>query len=249
MRPTVTKNPWLPFGSGRDADLRLLCLPHAGAGASSYRAWGEGMSSRIAVCPVQPPGRETRRREQPETQVGPLVADLAASLAQESLTPYAIFGHSTGALSAFELCRQLRRMDAPPPVHLFVAGRRAPQIPMDQTRLRGLSVPELADVLRRLGGTPEQVLSDPGLLRMLHPLLIADFAVNETYHYVHEPPLDCPITVFAADEDPRAGLDQAAAWEHQTTGAFTWHTLRGGHFAVFQQAERVHGWIAEALLP
>nr|WSX50173.1 thioesterase domain-containing protein [Streptomyces sp. NBC_00974] len=126
MATQSIKTPWLPFGAGEGAELRLLCLPHSSAGAFAYRAWGAGLPDWIGLAPVQPPGRETRRAEPPLDEVGPLAAALAEAVAASVEGPYAVFGHSTGAICAFELCRALRRIGAPLPVHLFVAGRRAP---------------------------------------------------------------------------------------------------------------------------
>lgn len=247
MATQSIKTPWLPFGAGEGSDLRLLCLPHSGAGASAYRAWGTGLPDWIGLAPVQPPGRETRRAETPLDEVGPLAAALAEDVAAAVDGPYAVFGHSTGAICAFELCRALRRAGAPMPVHLFVAGRRAPQIEERSTGLRDMTLDELADVLRHHGGTPDWVLSSREMLAMIHPLLIADFAVSEEYRYTAEAPLDIPVTAFAATEDPRAAVSQLAAWEAQTTREFTLHELAGDHFAVMERAPEVHALIAKAL--
>jgi medium-chain acyl-[acyl-carrier-protein] hydrolase len=238
----------LPFGAGPDGAVRLFCLPHAGAGASGYRSWGEGLAGRVAVVPVQPPGRETRRRERPESRVGPLVRGLADELLPVlDAGPYAVFGHSTGAVCAFELCREVRRRGGRPPEHLFVSGRRAPQLPEKSSGLETLDLPALAAVLRRHGGTPDWVLNGEGMLRLLRPLLVADFALSEDYGYRPEPPLMVPLTAFAADRDPRATMVQVAAWRAQTTGPFTLHPLCGGHFAVLERAADVHDAIASAL--
>ncbi|MFD9210632.1 thioesterase II family protein [Streptomyces sioyaensis] len=247
MSTQNTKSPWLPFGSAQQADVRLLCLPHSGAGASAYRAWGADLPDWIGVCPVQPPGRETRRNEPPLSEVGPLVSALARNISAVIDGPYAVFGHSTGAICAFELCRELRRIGAPQPIHLFIAGRRAPQVEERSSRIGELTLDELAEVLRRHGGTPDWVVDDPGMLRMLHPLLTADFAISEAYAYTPEPPLDLPISVFAASDDPRASMAQLSAWEGQTTGEFTLHPLEGDHFAIFTHASVVHRAISAAL--
>jgi surfactin synthase thioesterase subunit len=247
MAAGMTRSPWLPYGTSPDAAVRLLCLPHAGAGATVYRAWGSGLPPKVGLCPVQPPGREKRRREPPLSTVHSVIGQLAPEVLATVRPPYALFGHSTGALSAFQLAREMRRRGGPPPAHLFVAGRRAPQLPMECTPLSGLSVEGLAAVLRQLGGTPDEILANHEMLRMIHPLLTADFSVNEGYSYEPEPPLDIPITAFAATEDAGADVAQLAAWDTQTRAGFRMHTLSGGHFAVFDHAPQVHGHIAAAL--
>lgn len=238
---------WLPFGSCPDAAVRLLCLPHAGAGASVFRGWGRGLPPAIGPCPVQPPGRERRMSEEPFTAVQPLVRQLAAEVVASVASPYAVFGHSTGALSAFELIREVRRLGAPGPVHLFVAGRRAPQLPIRRSELARLSLPELADLLRRLGGTPPELLADMDLLALMQPLLAADFSVNEDYEYAAQDPLSIPVTAFAGASDAGADVAMMTAWHEQTTAEFAIHPLDGGHFAIFDHVSKVHAEIAAAL--
>lgn len=237
-------SPWLPFGVGADARVRLVCLPHAGAGASGYRAWGRGLPADIAVCPVQLPGRESWLGQAPYETVEPLVSELAATVTESVEPPYALFGHSLGALVAFELARRIRQLGAPEPVHLFVSGRHAPQIGTDLPGLRDLDIAELSARLAELGGTPPEILANTELLACIAPLLRADFAVNETYRYTAQPPLDVPITAFAAIADPRAELSQLRAWQAQTNRDFQLHEIPGGHFAVLERAAFVHARIA-----
>jgi medium-chain acyl-[acyl-carrier-protein] hydrolase len=243
------KNPWFPFGTQPDAPVRLLTLPHAGAGASVFRNWARGLPEQIGVVPVQPPGRERRYGDPPFTRVGPLVKELAAEITAEVATPYAILGHSTGALCAFEVTRELLRGGGPLPVHLFVCGRPAPQFPRERSDLGRLSVPELAAFLRQLDGTPEAILNDLGLLARMQPILAADFDVNECYTFTagDDTPLDIPITAFAGRTDPVAVTEPMAAWEQHTTAGFRLHVLDGGHFAIFDHAGKVHDGIAEGL--
>ncbi|MGW4562111.1 thioesterase II family protein [Streptomyces sp. NPDC004561] len=245
----TTGNPWLPFGTRPEAGIRLLCLPHAGAGATTYRSWGQGLPPDIAACPVQPPGRERRRGEEPFASVEPLAKELAGVIADSVRAPYALFGHSTGALCAFETVRELRRIDGPLPVHLFVSGRCAPQTPLVRHDLAGMDPAELADLLRRLGGTPEEVLAEPDLLALLQPLLAADFSVNEGYAHAVEPPLDLPVTAFAGIDDRGADVSATEPWAVHTAREFVLHALPGGHFAIFESAAAVHSGIAEALAP
>jgi medium-chain acyl-[acyl-carrier-protein] hydrolase len=241
-------NPWLPFGTYPDAECRLVCFPHAGAGASTFSVWGEGLPSSVRACPVQPPGRERRRRESPFTHVGPLADEIAREISASVDEPFALFGHSTGALCAFETARALRRVGGPQPIHLFVSGRPAPQIPIERHDLSVMTVAELTDILRELGGTPEELLANPDMMGFLQPLLAADFAVNEQYDYVPEAPLDIPVTTFVGVEDAGAGIADAAPWEEQTSSEFNVHQLAGGHFAVFDHAAEVHQRIAAVLL-
>jgi medium-chain acyl-[acyl-carrier-protein] hydrolase len=249
MTESHLKTPWLPFGTNPDAGVRLLLLPHAGAGASVYRGWGAGFPVGVGACPVQPPGREQRRGEQPLRTVESIVELLAPEVLASVRPPYAIFGHSVGALCAFELARKIRVLGGPEPAHLFVAGRRAPHLPVERTGLSGIPLSKLAGVLRNLGGTPEEVLASQDMLRMIQPLLAADYTVNEAYEYRSTAPLDIPITSFAATEDAETSLPQMAEWEAMTTAPFNMHIVTGGHFAIFDHGEEVRDRITAALHP
>lgn len=238
--PEVSKSPWLPFAVPPGAEVTLLCLPHAGAGASSYRAWGAGLAPRVGVCPVQPPGREKRRHEEPIRDVARYVRELAPEITSRVRRPYAVFGHSTGAICAFELVRELRRLGWALPERLFVAGRRAPHLPMPRHRLEDLPIEEVAEFLGGLGGTPPEVLADHLLLKQRQPLMGADFQVNEEYPYRLQEPLAVPITAFAASTDEWGTLDLMAGWAEHTSAGFELCALDGGHFAIFEQSTAVH---------
>jgi surfactin synthase thioesterase subunit len=176
-----------------------------------------------------------------------VVKALAPVILEEVMPPYAILGHSTGGLCSFEVIREIRRLGGPEPVHLFVSGRRAPQLPMQPTPLASLSLDELSAFLRRMSGTPEEILRNHDMLGLIKPLLVADFAVNELYTYVSELPLTIPITTFAATRDPYADIIESAAWSEQTSAGFSMHTLNGGHFAIFEHATYVHNLVSATL--
>jgi len=245
--PEASKSPWLPFPVSAGAEIALLCLPHAGAGASSYRAWGAGLAPRVGAYPVQPPGREKRRNEAPIRDVTQYVRELAPEIIARLEGPYAVFGHSTGAICAFELVREFRRLGWTLPEHLFVAGRRAPHLPMPRHHLEELPIQEVAEFLAALGGTPPEVLADHLLLQQRQPLMAADFQVNEEYPYQLQEPLPVPITVFAATEDEWGTPDLMKGWVEHTSADFQMCTLSGGHFAIFEQAPAVHALITERL--
>lgn len=243
---------WLPFRGRTDPDaLPLLCLPHAGGGASAYGSW-LGRLPGVAVLPVQPPGREARFREPAYTSMASLVADLATVILDEVAgdRPYALYGHSHGGLVGYELLQEVRRRGGPLPVRLFVSGCAAPHLGRDDGPLVSrMSRPELVHMLRCLGGTPEWLLSDDDALDMVLPAFVGDFAVRESWAYEPEPPLAVPLTVLAATDDPRATHDEQSAWRDLCTGPFDLRTLTGGHFAVFEQVAATHRVVAQALAP
>ncbi len=249
MTVAETTSRWIPLlARAQSGAVLLFCLPHAGAGTSAFRDWPDGLPG-VTVLPVQPPGRESRLREAPYERMEPLVAELAAiMLGVAGTRPYALYGHSLGALVAFETLREVRRRGGAAPVHLFVSGCVAPQYTdNDGPSIAKAPLPDLVRKLRELGGTPEWLLSDPSVLEMILPAVRADLSVKESYIYRPEQPLDVPVTVIASTRDPQAPRELQDRWRDQTTAAFRLHLLAGGHFAVFEQATSTHQQLATAL--
>jgi surfactin synthase thioesterase subunit len=225
------KDPWIQRPRPRpDARLRLLLLPHAGGGASSFRGWADALPPDVEVCPVQLPGRENRVMEKAFDRMPPLVQALAEVMERWRDLPFAVFGHSNGALVGFELARLARRTGTPGPVHLFASGRRAPDVPSRLPDVHQLPDDQMISELARLGGMPKQVTEHPELMQLLLPLLRADLALIETYEFREEPPISIPITVYTSTADPRVNLDEARAWERHTAGGFEMRVFPGDHF-------------------
>src|SRR5205085_8881948 len=223
--------PWLVINRPNpQARLRLFCFPYAGGGAATYHAWPGELPTEVEVCAVQLPGRASRSRESPYDRLKQLVEALAPAVLPYLDRPYAFFGHSMGALIAFELTRRLRREADTSPAHLFVSGRRAPQLPRTNPPIHDLPEAEFVQALRRLNGTPDEVLAHPELMELMLPLLRADFAAVGTYEYTPEPALACPITAYGGLQDHEVSRAQLEAWRTQTTGGFTLRMLPGDHF-------------------
>jgi surfactin synthase thioesterase subunit len=222
---------WLPRSRrGGDDPVRLFCLPYAGGGASIFRRWSEEFPPGIEVCPIHLPGREGRLAEPAFTDVKPLVARLADVLDPYLDRPFALFGHSMGAVIGFELARQLARRGQPTPAHLFVSASRAPQLPRRGEPIHALPEPAFLDALRRMAGTPELVLRDAELVQLMLPALRADFELVETYRYQAGPALSCPISAFGGAGDDLVRWSELASWAELTGGPFAIRMLPGNHF-------------------
>lgn len=211
------------------AGVRLFCLPYAGGSASAFRGWDEAMPSGVEVCPIQLPGRGTRFAEPLQTRLDPLVRSLAADLLPYVDRPFALFGHSMGALMAFELARVLRGAYGAEPDLLFVSAWRSPEIP-DGRADYTLPNDQFVAQLRTLNGTPLEILDDPEALRLLLPIVRADFEVVQTYVYRDAPPLQCRIKAFSGIKDEGASPDLMRPWARHTAGSCSLSILPGGHF-------------------
>jgi medium-chain acyl-[acyl-carrier-protein] hydrolase len=219
------------------ASLRIFCFPYAGVGASAYRMWLTAFPPDVEVCVVQPPGRESRFGEPSFTDVGALADAAADALVPHLALPFVFFGHSLGALTAFEVTRRLRARGETGPLRLFVSSHRAPQLPNPHPNMHGLPDTALIDaVCRAYDGIPRIVLDTPELLAIMLPALRADLTAFETYRYTEAAPLPCPISVFGGAADRRVSRSDLEGWTRQTTGAFALRLLDGGHF--YLQAHR-----------
>jgi medium-chain acyl-[acyl-carrier-protein] hydrolase len=244
----MTVNPWLPFAPiDTNAQTRLFCLPHAGGGASFYRPWSAATRPSVQVAAIQLPGRENRLAEPRFDRMGALLPALLDGIRKHLDRPFAIFGHSMGALVAFELTRALRREGLPQPTHLFLSAHRAPQLPDRRPSMHQLSDDEFREALRNLEGTPEEVLTHPELMDLLMPLLRADFALCETYAYMPEAPLDVPLTMFGGNEDPYVTREELDAWRETTRAAARVQMFRGHHHYLQQEMRAVIDSVNRAL--
>jgi medium-chain acyl-[acyl-carrier-protein] hydrolase len=231
----ATFDSWIPLRKPvPEARLRLFCFPYAGAGALIFRNWPEGLPADIEVCPVQLPGRGTRLTERPFTQLSPLVEALAQALVPLLDRPFAFFGHSLGALISFELARRVRRRYGVHPVRLFVSAGRAPQIPHRGPPIHVLPEKEFLAELRRLNGTPGELLDHQELMEIMLPILRADFELYETYVYSSELPLNCAISAFGGLQDRSVNDSDLEAWRAQTSVSFSLRMFPGDHFFLNQ---------------
>ena len=230
-------DPWLPTNRSQSSGaLRLFCFPHAGAGAFLYHKWLRPLSDVLDLCPVQLPGRETRVSETPFTRMQPLIEVLAEALVPHMNTPFALFGHSFGALIAFELARRIRRKHDLMPVHLFVSSHRAPNLPDPNPPIFELPQSSFIEEVERYGRLPQPVLAHAELLEVLLSSLRGDFAVRDTYRYVEDDPLTCPVSVFGGCDDAMTGLEMLEAWGQHTSSSFRLKRLPGNHFYLESQA-------------
>jgi len=224
------RTPWLGnWEPNRRARVRLFCFPYAGGGDSIFRSWPQILSDTIEVCPVQLPGRGSRINEPLCTEIRQLVRDMGQALAPYLNKPFALFGHSMGALIAFELARYVRNEYSVQPLHLFASGRCSPQITNEPFDLKQFDS-ELPEMLRRGNGTPEEVLEDPELMELVLPVLRSDWALCQSYIFTPEPPFSFPITAFGGLDDHGVPRRYLEGWREHTTAPFVLRMLPGNHF-------------------
>ncbi|RFS84426.1 thioesterase [Actinomadura spongiicola] len=226
---------------------RLICFPHAGAGAAAYADWVRWLPPGVELAAVQLPGRQNRIAEEPFAEVAPLVNVLVHALRPVLDGPFAFFGHSCGAALAYELAQALRSRGRRGPERLFLSAQPAPGRPGIR-RLHDLPDEEFRAEMIRLGGIAPEIAADEDVMGSLLAVLRADFALWERHRMEPGPPLDCPITVLAGTSDPRAPVETLGAWRAFTTAGFGMRRYEGGHFYFLESVADVVAFIGERTL-
>jgi pyochelin biosynthetic protein PchC len=226
--------------------VRLVCFPHAGGSASYYFPMSASMPPGIDVMAVQYPGRQDRRHEPLVDNISDLAEEVCKALDGTLDGPFAFFGHSMGAILAFEVAQRIQQRKGLSPVCFFASGRRAP------SRQRSGSVHLLDDAgllaeLRNVGGTDRRLLQGDELMATILPAIRNDYRAIESYAWTPAPPLKCPATVLVGGSDPQTTLDEAAAWREHFTGSFDLQAFPGGHFYLEAASAKVIELISAAL--
>jgi surfactin synthase thioesterase subunit len=225
--------------------VRLFCFPSAGGGVQSFTRWAASLPRYVELCPFELPGRGKRLREAGPRRMRELISAIAAAISGSLDRPFAIFGHSLGALIGFELTRYLKTNVHKEPSQLFVSGSRAPHLLRTETPSYTLPDEEFQRRIARFNGTPREILEHQELMSLMLPILRADLELFETYTYRDEPRLSCPIRAFAGLQDPMVPLDDARQWNSHTSGAFSISVLPGDHFFVANSERQLISTLCE----
>jgi pyochelin biosynthesis protein PchC len=227
--PDIEDSLWVRRLRPSSGPRRLICFPHAGGAASYFAPFAKAMPSSIDVLGIQYPGRQERLSERCIDSIEELRDAIVPQVEGWLDRPVTLFGHSMGAIVAYEVVRVLEHQQGWSPTGLFVSGRRAPSTWRDENVHRGGDGRLLQEVVR-LGGTPAQLMEDEEVRQMMLPALRGDYRAIETYVWRPGAPLSCPIWAALGEADPLTTVPEAAAWRAHTTGGFELRTFPGGHF-------------------
>lgn len=234
----------------KEEEIRVLCLPHAGAGASFFSPWHSLAGPNILIEPIQLPGREERIDEEPYTDIRMAVRRIVDELFDAQYPParVALFGHSFGAVMAFELARALQSQPGLTVLHLFVSGSPGPQATREN-RATGLSDDEFLGRVEEFAGYRHPAFEHPELRELILPTLRADVQMHENYAPLSAEPLDVPITSLRGAADTLVSAAEAATWRDATRGEFELVEFAGGHMYMLDRGAELLAELADRLLP
>lgn len=216
---------------------RVVCFPHAGGGPAAYRRWARMLPPGTELALVQLPGRERRFTEAPLRDAGAAADGVARALAARPQLPLVLFGHSMGALLAYEVARRLRDAGLPPPRALLVSAHRAPHLPGRHPPIHALPDARFLAEVERFGALPPEVRDHPELREVCLPLLRADIEMAERYR--HEPAgarVPCGVVAYGGRLDPFVTPAELDAWSACGDGPFALRLFDGGHFSFLAEA-------------
>jgi surfactin synthase thioesterase subunit len=226
--------------AGRSAEhgerTTLLCVPFAGAGASFFHPWRELSAGRWRLMPLELPGRERRLLEEPYTDVAEAAKSEADGVA-EALGEGAravLFGHSMGAVLAYELAHLLGARG----VHverLVVSGSPGPWT-RRATRATGLPDDEFLARIEEFAGVRHEALDHPEMRELILPALRADCEMHENYVPGTGEPVAVPICSVRGEHDRLVSAVEAREWRSATTGGFTALEFPGDHMYLVDRA-------------
>ena len=230
-----------------DGAVRLLCFPVAGAAGSVFAPWQESLPPEIEVCAIEMPMGELVRQPL-DMDLTRFFDEIIAALRPNLDKPLVLFGHSMGALVAFEIACRLRSELSAEPLRVFAAACRSPSLMPSGKRQHLLSDEGLERALLEMGGTPQSILEDEEYRGPILEIVRSDFAMLETYRYARQPPLSCPISILGGLQDDETDDALIAGWREETTGPVVTHRFPGGHFFYNDSREAVLETLARETL-
>jgi medium-chain acyl-[acyl-carrier-protein] hydrolase len=239
---------WFPLlSSGGPAQLRLCCFAFAGGSASAFGMWSDALPAWVELRALQLPGRASRLREPPISRLDTLIPLLQEAIEPLTDVPLVFFGHSNGALIAYELAHALARDSSVDLRHIVLSSKPAPHFRNRTVCRHKLDDDELIAELHKFGGTPAELLDNREFMVCMLPAIRADFALSETHRFAADRRLDVPAALWRGREDALVDADEIQGWQLYLRQHAATRDFSGGHFYIHQSRAAVAHSMREIL--
>ena len=215
--------------------LQLFCFPYAGGNVDFYKKWKNVSTHGFDIELIEYPGRGRKIREPFAKDFSRMVDILCEEVEEKINGEFSFFGHSLGAIVAYEVAKKLKREKGMVPVCVFLSGCPAPHCITDKYSMNDLSDDEFISKVVSLGGIPKELCDQPDLLKSFLPTLRHDFAILDTYSPLNEDISSVPIITFAGDCDSKVSASQVKEWKGYTNSLFDCYVLKGNHFFIYDE--------------
>jgi medium-chain acyl-[acyl-carrier-protein] hydrolase len=222
------------------ARLRLFCFPYAGGSAQIFEGWEKSLPDWVDVFALQSPGRTVRFAEPPISNLRTKISIVADEIQPYLDIPHVFVGHSNGALTAFELARELQSRGGNQLRHIVLSAKRAPHLPKRE-RIHDLPFDQFVARLRTLKATPAEILENEELMQLFEPMLRADFALSETHQFTPGVRIESPTTLFWGEGDDEVPKEDMLAWSEHVAAALDFVPFAGDHFFIHSHRNAVVG--------
>lgn len=223
---------YIGYKKNPQAAIRLFCFHHSGGGASSYHPWVESLSPLIEMVAIQLPGRENKFLEPLTSDLSHIITKLSKDFSYYKDKPFIVFGHSLGALLAFEFIKAIHRIYSLYPRQVIVSAAKAPHMPYRRKILSHLEDKLLKEELKAYNGIDERIQNEPELFDLFLPIIRSDFSIVENYSFAGSASFPCDILAFSGSDDPTVTQEEILGWSTQTTGKFEHMPFSGAHFFI-----------------
>ena len=230
------------------SSVNLFCLPYAGGSAYSYKGFLKSSPNFLEIFFLELSGRGIRAKEPLLKSLDHMVDDLMLQIKPKVAEPYAIYGHSMGALLGYLLTKRMIEAGNPAPLHLFFTGCTGPSVNDIDRGRHLLPQDQFIQKLRELNGSPEEILSDPILMAYFEPIIRSDFEAVDNYEYEESEPFsDLPITIINGLNE-KATYEHGMAWQKETTEKIDFRQFPGKHFFIYEYQHELMKIITNKLI-
>lgn len=231
--------------------IKLFCIPYAGGSASIYNMWNKYLDPIIELCALEFSGRGKREKEPPFLSIEELLGDMLNRICDclSTGSPYALFGHSFGALIAYRLSLMITERNIPLPHHLFISGRSAPNIlNIQERKIIQMDDTDMMTSIFNLGGIPKSLFNHRIIKKKILANLKNDFRLvrNDKYEYKSISPLQVNMTILHGKNEGYT-KKQIVEWKKHTNKTCSIISFEGGHFFIHQYKTDIIGIVNKVL--